>query len=115
MGSAPQLLGALLETFVVNELQKSLGWAATRARLFHFRSADRREVDVVLEDAAGRVVGVEVRASSTPSQSDFAGLRALQALTGERFVRGVVLHLGDAELPFGERLQALPVSCLWSC
>ena len=114
VGSAPQLLGALLETFVVNELQKSLGWSASRARLFHFRSADRHEVDVVLEDAAGRVVGVEVRASSTPSQSDFAGLRALQALTGERFVRGVVLHLGDAALPFGERLEALPVSSLWA-
>ena len=46
--------------------RRQLGWAETRARLFHFRSADRREVDVVIEDAAGRIVGVEVRASATP-------------------------------------------------
>ena len=114
LGTSPAQLGALLETFVVNELRKELGWSETRARLFHFRSADRHEVDVVVEDAAGRLVGVEVRASSTPSQSDFSGLRALQALAGERFARGVVLHLGNAALPFGDRLEALPVSSLWS-
>ena len=28
-------------------------------------------------------------------------------------VRGVVLHLGDAALPFGDRLEAAPLSSLW--
>ena len=112
--ASPRALGALLETFVVNELEKDLGWAGTQARLHHFRSADRREVDVVIEDRSGRVVGVEVRASATPTQSDFDGLRALQSLIGMRFVRGVVLHLGDARLPFGDRLEAAPLSSLWT-
>jgi predicted AAA+ superfamily ATPase len=112
--ASPQALGALLETFVVNELEKDLGWAGTQARLFHFRSAERREVDIVIEDRSGRVVGVEVRASATPTQSDFSGLRALQSLIGRRFVRGVVLHLGDARLPFGDRLEAAPLSSLWT-
>lgn len=114
IAAAPQALGRLLETFVVNELQKDLGWADVQARLYHFRSADRHEVDIVIEDAAGRVVGVEVRASATPTQSDFNGLRVLASLAGERFVRGVVLHLGDAQLPFGHRLEAVPVSSLWT-
>jgi len=113
LGAAPQALGALLETFVVNELQKQLGWARTHARLFHFRSADRKEVDIVIEDATGHIVGVEVRATATPGQADFSGLRALKELAGERFVRGVVLHLGDAALPFGDRLEAAPVASLW--
>ena len=112
--ASPQALGPLLETFVVNELEKDLGWAGTQARLFHFRSAERREVDVVIEDRSGRVVGVEVRASATPTQSDFDGLRALQSLLGRRFVRGVVLHLGDARLPFGDGLEAAPLSSLWT-
>lgn len=112
--AASPMFGPLLETLVVNELERSLGWARTRAQLFHFRSADRREVDVVIERASGEIVGVEVRATATPGAGDFAGLRALQALTDERFVRGVVLHLGDAALPFGDRLEALPVSSLWS-
>jgi predicted AAA+ superfamily ATPase len=113
LGANPRGLGALLETFVVNELQKQLGWARVRARLFHFRSADRKEVDIVIEDAAGRIVGVEVRASSTPGQADFSGLQALKELAGERFVRGLVLHLGDAALPFGDRLEAVPAAALW--
>jgi predicted AAA+ superfamily ATPase len=113
LGAAPQALGALLETFVLNELQKQLGWAGVRARLFHFRSADRQEVDIVMEDAAGRIIGVEVRASSTPGQADFVGLRALKDLAGDRFLRGVLLHLGDAVLPFGDRLEAAPVASLW--
>ena len=113
LAAAPQARGALLETFVLNELQKQLGWARARARLFHFRSADRKEVDIVIEDARGRIVGVEVRATATPGQADFGGLRALQELAGERFVRGVVLHLGDAALPFGDRLEAAPVASLW--
>jgi uncharacterized protein len=114
LAAAPAQFGALLETFVVGELQKALGWSNTRARLFHFRSSDRREVDLVLEDARGRIVGIEVRASSSPSQADFAGLRFLQEMTGRRFVRGVVLHLGQAALPFGERLEAVPMAALWS-
>ncbi len=113
LNSAPQVLGALLETFVVSELQKQLGWSRTRARLFHFRSADRKEVDIVMEDPAGRVVGVEVRATSTPGQAEFSGLRALEELAGERFVRGIVLHLGGAGVPFGDRLEAAPVAALW--
>jgi len=113
LGASPQAFGALLETFVLNELQKQLGWARVRARLFHFRSADRKEVDIVIEDAAGRIVGVEVRATSTPGQADFMGLRVLKELAGERFVRGIVVHLGDAALPFGERLEVVPAAALW--
>jgi uncharacterized protein len=114
LAASPLQFGALLETFVVGELHKTLGWSDIRARLFHFRSSDRREVDIVLEDPRGRIVGIEVRASSTPSQADFAGLRFLQELAGQRFVRGVVLHLGGAALPFGDRLEALPMTALWS-
>jgi len=113
LSDAPQVFGALLETFVLNELQKTLGWSETRARLFHFGSVDRKEVDIVIEDAAGRIVGIEVRAGATPGQADFDGLRALQDLVGKRFVRGIVLHLGDAALAFGDKLEATPIANLW--
>lgn len=115
LAASPQSLGALLETFVVTEIRKDLGWAETRARMYHFRSSDgRREVDIVIEDARGRIVGVEVRATSTPGGSDFEGLHSLRDLAGDRFRRGVVLHLGDAALPFGDQLEAVPLSSLWT-
>jgi uncharacterized protein len=113
LSAMPQAYGALLETFVANELQKQLGWAEERARLFHYRSMDRKEVDLVMEDAAGRIVGMKVRASASPGQADFKGLRDLQKLAGKRFVRGVVLHLGDSALSFGDRFEAAPLASLW--
>ncbi|MGH2632012.1 MAG: ATP-binding protein [Tepidiformaceae bacterium] len=109
----PELAGQLIETFVTAELRKQCGWSAERVQMFFFRTRGGAEVDLVLEDRAGRIVGVEVKAGSTPQAKDFRGLRALGAAAGDRFVRGVVLHLGEQTLPFGDRLWAMPVDALW--
>lgn len=91
----------------------SSAWSATQPSIFHFRTQTGQEVDVVLEDAAGRVVGVEVKASATVGARDFRGLHALAEASGDRFRRGVVLYTGRTPVPFGENLHALPVSSLW--
>ena len=106
--------GPLLENFVFCELEKQLGWSRTRARLHHFRSHAGEEVDFILEDRKGRVVGIEVKASATLSAADAAPLRKLAGELGDRFVRGVVLYPGSESIPFDRRLHALPVSALWS-
>jgi len=110
---APRDLGPLLENFAALELLKQIGWARTRCRLYHFRTAAGREVDWVLEDRAGRVVGIEVKARASLGEADFAGLRALADLAAEHFQRGVVLYTGAERLAFGPRLHALPVAALW--
>lgn len=107
------LFGPLLETFVHAELLKMAGWAGERLRFSHFRDKERHEVDVVLEDRRGRVVGVEVKASATVVAPDFGGLRRLAEACGERFALGLVLHDHDRVVPFGERLYAAPLSALW--
>lgn len=112
--SEPTLAGRLLENFVVMELRKQAAWSAERPRLLHFRSHGGEEVDVVLENAAGRLVGIEVKASASVSESDFRGLRVLAEAAGRRFARGVVLHAGSATVPFGPKLAAMPVAALWS-
>lgn len=113
LGDQPNLLGPLLENFVVMELQKQVSWSRVQPRLFHFRTQTGQEVDIVLEDAAGRLVGVEVKASSTVSSQDFKGLGALSELSGRRFHRGVVLYTGSESIPFGPKLHALPLNALW--
>jgi predicted AAA+ superfamily ATPase len=105
--------GPLLETFVATELHKSLGWSTQRASMYHYRSKDGTEVDVVLEAPDGRVVGIEVKAAATVRSSDFAGLRHLQARTGDRFQLGLVLYTGRETLSFGDRLGCTPISALW--
>jgi hypothetical protein len=60
------------------------------------------------------VIGIEVKASATVRPQDFRGLRQLQEATGDRFVRGLVLHDHDRVTPFGEKLQAALLSIMWS-
>ena len=108
-------LGPLLETFVLGELLKLAGWTDDRYRFAHFRDKGRNEVDIVIEDGRGRIVGVEVKASATVSAGDFSGLRHLAAGAGERFSSGLVLYDHDQTVPFAERMAAVPVSTLWSC
>ena len=71
-------------------------------------------MDLVLEDRAGRLVGIDVKSTASVQQRDFRGLQTLATLTGDRFVRGVVLFTGETAVPFGANLHALPVAQLWT-
>lgn len=106
-------LGPLLENFVLGELARQLGWAATRATLRHYRTRDGVEVDAVLEAADGRIVGIEVKSAETVRAEDFSGLRHLQLRVPDRFHHGLVLYTGVKTLPFGDRLLAAPIEALW--
>lgn len=46
----------LLETFVVMELLKQRTWARHAVQLYFYRDQKQREVDVVIESAAGGVL-----------------------------------------------------------
>lgn len=105
--------GNLLETFVYGELRKHAAIADGDYRLLYYRDHDKYEVDLVIEDTAGRLIGVEVKAAATIKASDLKGLKRLAAATSDRFKMGVVLYDGTETLPMGERLWAVPVSTLW--
>jgi hypothetical protein len=91
--------GPLLEGFVLMELGRQLTWSRQRAELFHYRTKDKVEVDAVLENRQGQVVGIEVKASSTVGPDDFRGLRHLAARTGGDFLAGVVLYTVPRRCP----------------
>lgn len=110
----PQILGPVLESFVALELQKQAAWSATRPALHHFRTLAGQEVDLLLEDAAGRIVGVEVRAGSAVQERDVRALHELAEALGPRFLRGVVLYTGERAVPFGAKIMALPLPALWT-
>ena len=68
----------------------------------------------MIEDGLGRILGIEVKASTTVSSGDFAGLRRLAVATGEQLALGLILYDHDQTVPLGERLAAVPVSVRWS-
>ena len=71
------ILGPLLEAFAFSEILKQAQWFDESCALHHFRDKDQDEVDVVVENSAGAIVGVEVKAAATVSPADFRGLRML--------------------------------------
>ena len=107
--------GGLLESLVYMECCKHAAWAEEAVDLWHFRDNRKREVDIVLERADARIIGVEVKASASVRQEDFKGLAALADFAGSVFERGVLFYGGQEALPFhsrGIRFHALPLGML---
>jgi uncharacterized protein len=107
-------VGPLIETFVIGELARQLGFSDQPVRLYHYRDRDNYEVDAVLESATGDVVAVEVKAAETVRSEDFRGIQRLARRLGDQLLAGIVLYAGGQALPFGERLRAWPISALWT-
>ncbi|MDP2824982.1 MAG: ATP-binding protein [Sulfuritalea sp.] len=105
--------GRLLESFVFGELLKLISWSDESWRISYYRDHDQYEVDFVVENAAGDIVGIEVKAGATVRDGDLRGLRKLAVLAGRRFVAGIVLYDGEQVLPMGEKLWLSPLSALW--
>jgi len=105
--------GLALENFVFAELLKHTTTAEGDYRLLYYRDHDQIEVDVVIENAAGHLVGVEVKAAATIRESDLRGLKRLSMVAGDAFNLGVILYDGTETLPLGDRLWAAPLSSLW--
>ena len=109
----PTLAGALTENFVVTELKKHQSWSETRAEMFHFRTSTDQEVDIILENLAGELVGVEVKSSSNIDKRDFKGLQMLADSLPKKFKRGIIIYSGNQFLSFGENLFLVQISALW--
>ena len=106
-------LGPLLEGFVAMEIARQLTWSRQRAEIYHYRTKDKVEVDIVLENRRGQVVAIDIKAGSTVRAEDFRGLRHLADRVGDDLLVGAILYTGQETLPFGPHLRAIPISALW--
>jgi uncharacterized protein len=105
--------GKILENFVVGELQKQATWSKTSVAMYHCRTTAGEEVDVILEDRSGNIVGIEIKSSEKVTTDDFKGLKYLKEKVGEKFVMGIVLYTGSLCLPFDKGLYTMPINVLW--
>ena len=108
--------GGLLESFVVMECFKHMSWAEETMNIYHFRDKRKNEVDIVLEQDDGLLIGIEVKASNTVRKNDFKGLKKFSSLLKEKFKFGLVFYTGSRLLPFGDNNNqyfAVPLSILF--
>ena len=84
-------------------------------RLYHWRNADQREIDILV-DGGSHLVNIEIKASASVSGADFKHLKwfAKYGPGHCSTCTGIVVNLGQEKLTFGNRTFALPVSGLRS-
>ena len=107
-------LEPLLECFVYSEIVKAVALGDDSIAVSHYRDKDLLEVDLVLERAPGKVVGIEIKAAATVRPNDFKALARLQAAVGDRFACGILLHDGERILQTGPGMFAMPFKVLWA-
>ena len=106
--------GAILESFVIQQLVAQAAWTDPLIEFFHYRDKDQVEVDCVIT-RGDKVWGVEVKESQTVRPTDGKGLRRLRDQAGNDFEGGIVLYNGESTLRLGDdKLLAVPLSKLWT-
>ena len=112
---SPDLAGAVMETFTCNELLAQVDASDYEYDLYHFEYNSQREIDFILEDHTGALVGIEVKAHSRFDTSDFRHLKWFrQNLASGRPFVGIVLYTGNRVLNFSDNLWLIPFTELWS-
>lgn len=113
--SRSPVYGSLLESFILMECFKHMGWADEEVGIYHFRDTSKNEVDIVLERGGGKLIGIEVKASASVGEPDFKGLRRFAEFVGNKLELGVVFYSGARVLPFKiahRTFYAAPISLL---
>ena len=107
--------GKLIETFVFNQLTALISAQTTRYKLYHYRDRQQREVDFILENIHGDLLGIEVKAGTAVNASSFKHLRWFKDnMAKEKSFKGIVLYTGEQIIAFDDGLWAIPISCLWA-
>ncbi len=108
------LLGRILDTFVMAQLRPELELDVPPPRLYHLRDRNgRREVDIIGEHATA-IVGIEVKATASPDRDDARHLVYLRDELGAAFRAGAVLHTGPGVFELSPRVFAIPICSLWA-
>lgn len=103
--------GEVIETFVLSELLKHIGYSETRPQLYHYRTVDKKEIDFILEKP-DLIIAIEVKSGQSIKKDAFKHITELQSKSQKR-VLGLVLYAGESVLSFGDETQqryAVPLS-----
>lgn len=106
--------GKLLETFVFTQLAALIEAQEDNFQLYHYRDREQREIDFLIENENGDILGIEVKAGSAVSKDHFKHLKWFRdhMVKGRQFV-GIVLYTGENVVPFGEGFWAVPINLMW--
>lgn len=102
--------GKFVETWAYQQLA-ALADADGGCSISHYRDSKKREIDLLVENDKGDLIGIEVKAG-TVSQGDFTHLRWFSQHLAPHSFTGIVLYSGRNTLQFGDGFYAVPLSAL---
>ncbi len=104
--------GKLAETWVYNQLAAEIdanpGW-----KISHLRHNNKQEIDFMVEDTDGRLMGIEVKSAETLNQDDARNLRWFQQKSRHPFT-GIIIYAGNNLKSFGNGIYGVPYSAFWN-
>lgn len=110
--------GKLIETFVFTQLLahiEALEFQSERYSIYHYRDREKREVDFIIENEDGDILGIEVKAGSSVASDSFKHLKWFRDnMSADKNFVGIVLYTGDQLASFGAGMWAVPINILWA-
>ncbi|NGX60673.1 MAG: hypothetical protein K940chlam9_00140 [Chlamydiae bacterium] len=105
------MAGPIVETFLFSEIYKRLSSRGGHPELYFWRTSTGQEVDLLIEER-GKLIPIEVKASSTPKPQMAKGILTFQKDFPKEVEKGYVIHLGEQVLPLAPNVEALPFAQL---
>lgn len=103
--------GAILETWVYNQLSRSYTYAGLQPPLYYYRDSNGAEVDfLIIRD--GTILPIEVKKSDSPKAADLSAVRSIPTAPTDTFLPGIVLCTAQTAFPLSSAARAYPISAL---
>ena len=100
------------ESAVIAEVFKQVKNSGLPVYLYHLRTLDGREVDLLLESEQG-FIAIECKMTTNPSRNDFHAMRKLEALLDKPLLAGLVVCNEDAVRRFDADIPLYSVPAAW--
>jgi len=104
--------GALLECYVLQNLEGICAVYSPGARIFYWHVQGRHEVDFIVETSRG-LIAIEVKNGSRWEDKDLSGLRAFLTSTPS-CLAGILGYAGNRTVNLGDKIWAVPIPVLLS-
>ena len=106
------LSGKIIESWAYHELSAVAECSCGSYEMAHYRDKDKREIDFLVTNDQGEMLGIEVKAGGRVGREDFNHLKWFAANLAQQPFTGIVLYSGANILRFGEGFYAVPLSSL---
>ena len=104
--------GKLIESWVYHEISALADCSRNRYSISHYRDKDKHEIDFIVTNDQGDLLGIEVKAGGRVTKDEFKNLYWFSNNLAKKPFVGIVLYSGDDVIRVSEGFFAVPLAQL---